>query len=89
MTKPLIDTAKLLGFRIAPTERDADGAILGLKLGAKTGAVIGVKVGGGPPVFIPIDPIDPIALADDTGDDAAAAPSEDPKDAAADDGDAD
>lgn len=86
MTKPLIDTAKLLGFRIAPTERDADGAILGLKLGAKTGAVVGVKVGGGPPVFIPIDPI---ALADDTGDDAAAAPSEDPKDAAADDGDAD
>ena len=86
MTKPLIDTAKLLGFRIAPTERDADGAILGLKLGAKTGAVVGIKVGGGPPVFIPIDPI---ALAGDTGDDAAAAPSEDPKDAAADDGDAD
>lgn len=88
MTKPLIDTAKLLGFRIAPTERDADGAILGLKLGAKTGAVVGVKVGGGPG-FIPIGPIVPIALADDTGDDAAAAPSEDPKDAAADDGDAD
>ena len=85
MTKPLIDTAKLLGFRIAPTERDADGAILGLKLGAKTGAVVGVKVGGGTVVI----PIGPIAIADDTGDDAAAAPSEDPKDAAADDGDAD